>query len=141
MRGHQVLAGHHLHDGTLHVLLETQVTVGHDTHQMTLAIHYRYATDMVLGHEGKRILYSPIATDGHGVVDHTILGTLHDGHLTSLFLDAHILMDHTDTAFTGDGNSHGRFGDSVHSGCHKRNLEFDVAREARGQLHCAGQHF
>jgi hypothetical protein len=104
--GNQVLAGHYLINLLVHVTLETKVTVGHDTNEMILVIHHWNTTDMIVVHHIQRILHCTATTDGDRVINHTILSTLHDSHLTSLLLDGHVLVDDTNTTFAGDSNRH-----------------------------------
>ena len=127
----QILARHHFVDAFIQTTLETQVSVGDNTHQMVLVINHRNASDVVILHNRKGILHRASASDGHRVIDHPILGTFYCGYVMRLFIDAHILMDDADTAFAGDGNSHRRFGDGVHCGCYKRNFQRNTAREFR----------
>ena len=104
--GNQILAGHHLINLLVHVALEAEVTVGNNTYEMVLIIHHWNTTDMIIVHHIKGILHCTTATDSNRVINHTILSTLHDGNLTSLLLDAHVLVDNTNTTFAGDGNRH-----------------------------------
>ena len=82
---------------------------------------------MILRHERKSILNGGLPTDSHGVIDHTVFCSLHNGHLACLLLDAHVLVDDTDTTFASNGNSHGGFGNRIHGCCHERNLKLNVA--------------
>ena len=141
MGGHQILAGHHLVDGLVQATLEAQVAVGDDTYQMVFLIHYGYAADVVVVHHGQRILHGAALAYGHGVIDHTVLSTLHDCHLTGLVVDAHVLVYHTDTSLAGNGDGHRRLGHGVHGSRHKRHIELNMARKHGFQLYRLGQHF
>ena len=138
MGGHEVLAGHHLIDGLVEPTLKAQVTVGDDTHQMVLVVDHGNAADVVVVHHFQSVLHRLAAADGHGVVDHAVLGPLHDGHLVRLFLYRHVLVDDADTAFARDRNGHGRLGDGVHGGRHERDIERDVTGKACFQLYRLG---
>ena len=140
MGHHEVLACHHLVNLAALVGLEAQVAVGHDAHQLVVSTHYGDAADVILSHQIQRIAYGLAAHDGDWVIDHTVLGTLYDSHLASLLLDAHVLVDNADTAFTGYGDGHRRLSDGVHSCGDKRNLKFYVARELGTQRNLAGQY-
>ena len=95
---------------------------------------------MVFGHDVQGILHRRAAANGHRVVDHTILGTLHDSHLTGLVFYRHILMNHADTPLTGNGNSHLALRHRIHRCRDKRYVQRYVTRETRFQLHRLGQH-
>ena len=125
--GHEVFACHHFLHQLVEVSLKAQVAVGHDTHQVLVVVHHGDTADMVFGHQCQCIAYGASALNSHGVVNHTIFGTLDDGHLSCLFLNAHILVNHTDTTLASDGNSHGRFGHGVHGGGDERDVEVNVA--------------
>ena len=103
---HQMILRHDLIDGTIQTTLKAEVTVSHDTHQMTVVIHHGDTTDMILRHDLEGLCHRGTQGDGDRIVDHTILGTLHDSHLTGLVVDRHVLVDHTDTTLTSDGDGH-----------------------------------
>ena len=126
MGSDEIFFRHHLVYEAVHMTLETQVTVGNDTHEMVLAIHNGDTTDMVFCHHPEGITHGLAAADRHRIIDHTILGTLDDSHLARLLIDRHILMYDTDTTFTGDSDSHRRLGDSIHSSCHEGDVKLDV---------------
>ena len=140
MGGNEVLTSHYLVDLLVQPTLETQITVGYNAHQTTFVVHHRDAANVIVGHQSQRIGNSPAATDGHRVIDHTVLGTLHDGHLTGLGLYRHVLMNHTDATLTCNGNGHGRLGNGIHGCRHKGNVQLDVSREAGFQLYCLRQY-
>ena len=141
MGGDQVLGCHHVVDELVHVTLETEVAVGDDAHEVVFLIDDRNAANVIVVHHVKGILDGASAANGDRVVDHTVLSTLDNGHLTSLFLDRHILMDHTDTTLACNGNGHRRLGHRVHSGGDKGDIEFDVARKTSFQRHFLRKHF
>ena len=124
---HNVLLCHHLVDALAEVFLETQVTIGHDAYQMAFIVHYRDTTDLVFGHQGQRVRNRRASFDGHGVVNHTVFGTLYDGYLTGLLLDGHVLVNDTDATFTGNGNGHLRFCNRIHCSRYKRNFQLNVS--------------
>ena len=127
VRHHQVLLGHHLVYLAAQVRLETEVTVGHDAHQLVVLIDHGNTSDVVFGHEVQGILHCLASHDGDRVVDHTVLGTLHDGHLACLLLDGHILVDYTNATLARYGDGHGCLGNSVHSRRYEGNLQVDVS--------------
>ena len=129
---HQSLRGHHLVDLTVEIAFKTEVAVGHDTQKTAIVVDNRNSTDMILFHDCKGIGHGRSALDGHGIIDHAVFSTLHGMHLTRLLFNAHILVDHTDTAFTGNGNSHRCLSHGVHSGRNKRHIEGDSTRKLGG---------
>ena len=141
MCGDEVLGSHHLVNLLVETAFEAQVAIGHDAHQFVIIVHDGDATNVVVGHHGKGILHGAAAANGHRVVDHAVLGTLHDSHLASLGLYRHVLMNHTDTTFAGDGDGHCRLGDRVHGGGYKRHIQCNVSRKARFQLYSLRQYF
>ena len=120
--GNQIFFCHYLVDTFIHVTLETKVTIRYNTDQISIVIHYRNAADLVFGHQGESITYGRPLLNSDRIVNHTVLGTLHCSHLLSLFLNGHILMDHANSPFARNGNSHLGFGNRVHGGSYKRNL-------------------
>ena len=140
MGGDEVVLRHHFVDGTVETALEAQVAVGDDTHQMLVIVDHGDTTDMILGHDVESLGDGRAKGDGDRIVDHAVLGTLDDSHLTGLVLDRHILVDHADTTFTGDGNSHLALGHGIHGSRDERHVQLDVAREARFQLYRLRQY-
>ena len=87
MGRHEVLRGHDLVDSLIHAALETQVAVCHDAYEMALVVDHGDASDVILGHDGESVSDSLSAAYGDRVVNHAVLGTLHDSHLAGLLLD------------------------------------------------------
>ena len=120
--GNDILFRHYLIDTLATVFLETKVAIGNNSYQISFIIHYRNTTDFILGHQIQSIRNRRTSLDSHRIINHTVFGTFYDSNLTSLLFNRHILMNHTNTAFTSNGNSHFRFGNSIHSGCYKRDF-------------------
>ena len=139
--GHEVVLRHHLVDEFVEVAFEAEVAVGHDAHEAALVGHYGNTANVVFAHQRQRVAHGAAAANGHGVVDHAVFGTLHNSHLPCLFLDAHILVYHADTAFAGNGDGHFALGHGVHCGSDKRDLQLDVARELGFEGNGTGQNF
>ena len=140
MRRHQIVLRHDFVDGTVEAALKAKVTVGDDAHEVVLAVDDRNTADMIFCHDVKSLGNSAAERNRDGVVDHAVFGTLDDSHLASLLLDRHVLMDHADASFTGDGNSHLALGDRVHGCSHEGDVQLNVAREAGAQFHRLWQH-
>ena len=141
MGRYQVVFRHDLVNGTVETALKAQVTVGNDTYEVIAIIYHRDTTDMILRHDVECLSNCGAQRNRDRIIDHTVLSTFHDGDLTGLIVDRHILVNHTNTAFTGNGNSHLRLGNRIHSGRYERHVQFDVTREAGFQLYCFWQNF
>ena len=133
MGDHEVFLRHHVINLLVQICLETKVTVGHNADKGVDIIYHRDTTNVILMHDVEGILHGRATLDGDRIVNHTVFGTFHDGNLTSLLLYRHILMNHADTTFTGNGDCHGCLCDSVHGCCHKWNLQFNITRELGGK--------
>ena len=124
----KVLSGHHLGNLTIQVLLKTQVTIGDNTNEATIGTHYYgNATNMIFRHQGEDIANGSVRRCANGSVYHTVLGTLHLADLMRLSLNAHVLMDNADTAFTSHGNSHLGLGHCIHSSRDDRDIKRNIA--------------
>ena len=127
MCSNKIAARHHFIDRTVNILFEAKVAIRNDTYQMTFIVHHRDATDVVLRHQFKRITDTAATLNGNGVINHAVLSTLHYGHLTCLFLNAHILVNDTNASLAGDSNSHRGLSDCIHGCRYEGNLQFDMA--------------
>ena len=65
--------------------------------------------------------------DGHGVTDHAVFGAFHLAYFGSLLADGHVLVQHADAAFLGDGDGHAALRDGVHTGGDDRDVEVNMA--------------
>ena len=104
--GDQVLARHHLADGTVQTALETEVTVGDDTLQAIVAVNHRDTTNMVLAHQVECVPNGSIDMDGDRVGNHAVFSTFHLTNFGSLLANGHVLMKHANATLLGNGNSH-----------------------------------
>ncbi len=132
---------HHLGDTARHIGLEAEITVRNDTHQSPLVIDNRNTADFVFVHQLERIAHGMLLRNGHGIVNHAILGSFHTPHVRRLSFDRHILVDDTDTALTRERDSHRRFGHGVHRSGHDRDIEFDITRKTGLDIDLSRQHF
>ena len=139
--GGDELSNHYLAQRTLHVALETQVTIRHHADKHLILVHDRDAANTVFLHQAQGILHLSILVEGHGIDNHTVLGTLHFSYLVGLTFDAHILVEHTNTTFLGHTDGHSGLGDCVHCRRNQRGVESDALGEARRYRDLAGQHF
>ena len=95
---------------------------------------------MVVVHELLCIAYSLVCSDGDRIRYESVLGTLHTTHFCRLLSDGHILVNHTNTTLTSNGNSHLRFGHGVHSSRYHRDIEADVTGELALEVHFARKY-
>ena len=112
-----------------HILLEPQVPVRDDSDQEAIDVDNRDSSDVVLAHHRKRFTHSGFRANRNGVVDHPVLSPFYAADLLALFLDRHVLVDHTDSSGPCHGYSESRFSHCVHGGGHDRSVELDVGRE------------
>ena len=137
---HKAFGSHDVAHGDGKVLLETDVTVGDDTHQATAAVGDGDAANVVFLHQAKGIGHGLVLVNGNGVGDHAVLRTLYLTYLTGLGGDAHILVNDADSAFARQGDGHGRLGDRNHGGRHDGDVEGNVAGETGVEVYHAGEH-
>ena len=126
MRHDEVFAGHHLVDFLVEPAFEAQVAIGDDAHESVFIVHYGDASDVIVAHHFECVSHGASSADGYGVVNHSVLGPFHHGHLVCLFLNRHILMNHAYASFPCNGNGHGGFGDSIHGSRYERDVEMDI---------------
>ena len=140
MSCHEILAGHHVIDLPVEPTFKAKIPVRNDTNQPIVVVHDGNAADMIVAHHGQRILYRTAQADGYRIVDHSVLCSLHDGHLTRLRFNGHILVNDSDATFTGYGYGHGRFRNGVHRRRYERDVQVNVTRELGFQLYRFRQH-
>ena len=102
---HEIFRCHHIVDKTIEVVFKTQIAVCNNTHKFIVIINHRNTTDMILFHHSKCITYSASTFDCYRIVNHTVFGTFHCMHLTSLLCYRHIFVNNTDTSFASNSNS------------------------------------
>ena len=139
-RCHQVLRCHHLVNLLVVMALKAQVAVSNDTHQVVLVVNNGNTANMVFSHHRQRIGNSLTATYCHGVINHTVLRTLHNSHLACLSLYRHILVNNTNTALTSYSYRHSTLRNGVHSSRNKGNVKTNVSRELCFQLNGPWKH-
>ena len=123
----QVLCGHDFGDGPAQVALETQVPVGDNAYQAALFIDDGNATNFKSFHQFQYISYQFVLRNGDRIEDHPVLGSFHDVHLFSLLFNGHVLVNHPNAAFPGDGDGQFGFGDGIHCCRNNGSIEFDIA--------------
>ena len=139
--GDQVVLGHHVFDGLVKIAAfhETHVPVGDDAHQHAVLAD-GHAGDLEPAHDLVGFFHQVVRPQEEGVDDNAVFRTLYPVHLVGLALDAHILVDDADTAFTGNGDGHVRLRHRIHGGGHDGGIQPDGLCQVSGEIHLAGQH-
>ena len=139
--GNQPLAGHNLFDLFVHPTFKTQVAVGDNTDQGVIIIHNGNASNFKLFHQIESILYGFVWLNRHGSINHPVFCSFYHFHLARLLRNGHILVNYTDTAFPGNGNSHGSLRHCIHGCGNNRRFQFDSFGKTGSQIHIARQNF
>ena len=134
-----VAAGHDVGNGLVVVGDEAGVTAGDDADHF-LAFHHRHAGDVVGVGEVDQLAHGGVGADGDRVLDHAGFVFLDGAHLAGLVVHRHAFVQDADAAFLGHGDRQTVFGDGVHGGGQQRDVQLDVARQARLQRYLIGQH-
>ena len=96
---------------------------------------------MIFLHQAQGVAHRLVLADGHRVRDHPVFGTLDLAHLAGLGGNAHVFVNHADSAFTGQGDGHGGFGHRIHGGRYNGNVQGYVPGEAGMEVYHTGQDF
>ena len=75
-----------------------------------------------------------VGREGDRVDNHPAFRALDAVHLGSLFFDGQVLVDDPDAAVLSHGDGQRRLRDRVHCRARERNVQADVAREARADI-------
>ena len=108
---------------------------------LPLRLDDRNARNAVRAHQRPRLGERGVGPDRDRIDHHAGLEFLHLPHLLGLFGRCEIAVDDADAARLRHGNGEPRFGHSIHRRRENRDIEVDVAGNARGQIGLAGQHF
>ena len=81
-----------------------------------------------------------IGADGHGILDHSRLGTLHLTNLGSLFFDRKVAVQNSDTTLAGHRNRHARLGHRIHRRRKQRNTQADLLRQLSRCINLRGNN-
>ena len=90
---------------------------------------------MVLAHYLKSVSHGGVVADGHGIVDHAVLGPLDLAHLLHLHIDGHIFVYYSDTALTGNGYGQVGLSHRIHGGGHDRRVQGYLPGQFSGNIH------
>ncbi len=140
MGSNKIFLRHHIPDLLLHRLLEAEITVGDYTHQTIVAIHHRNSSYLELRHHGQCVCHFFIRRNTDRIQNHTILRTFYCPYLLGLLCNTHILMDHTNASFPGDGNSHRGLGNRIHGSRHHGNIKRYISGKLRREIYILGEY-
>ena len=102
--GDQVLLGHHLFHRQVEAVLEAQVAVGQDAHQLAI-LGDGHAGNLVLLHDFQRIGDPVLGADGDGIDNHAAFRALHLIHFQRLLGNRHAAMHDADAALLRQGSN------------------------------------
>ena len=121
---------------------KAHVAVGEDADQLAgalplavaAALDHRNAGNAILLHQRQRIGQRRVRVDGDGIDHHAGFELLHLPHLRGLRVGLEIAVDDADAAGLRHGDRHVRFGHGVHGRGDDRDIEQDIARDARADI-------
>src|SRR5690606_4913943 len=108
-----------------------QVPDGDDADQLVGTVDDGEAGDAVLTTDAVELRERRGRTDRDGAGDDPGLGPLDEVHLLGLVVDREVAVQHTDAALARHGDGHARLRDGVHRGAEQRDLDRDLAGQAR----------
>ncbi|MNS88327.1 hypothetical protein D3C72_1222960 [compost metagenome] len=133
------LRRHDVAQGLIQVFFKTQIAVGHDADQLA-AFNHRQTRNAMLTLQRNGVAHFHLGGDGDRIDHDAEFVALHASHFTGLGIGGQILVNDPDATFLSHGDSQASFGDGVHGGGHKRNIQADIAGQAGGQGGVARQH-
>ena len=129
--GDQVLAGHHLRHGRRRSRVwkrqSRRVRIPTTVSPSTIG----RPEMLLLRHDLARLAERRARRQRHRVEDHAVGRALDLVDLADLLLDREVAVDDADAALARQRHGEGHLGDRVHGGRDERDVERDVAREAR----------
>jgi hypothetical protein len=137
-RDELVLARHDVAHRILGLLLETQVAAGDNADQLSV-LHHRHAGDAVRAHDLHHVADRGVRHHRDRIADHPGFELFHQPHFGGLAFDRHVLVDDADAAGLRHRDREARLGHGVHGRGQHRNVQADVARQARGKIDVARQ--
>ena len=138
------LLGHQLGNFLPPVGGKAHVAVGEDADELAgaavaAALDHRNAGNVMLLHQRQRVRERGVRLDGDGVHHHAGFEFLHLAHLRRLNIGLEIAVNDADAAGLRHGDRHVGFGHGVHGGREDRDIERNVARDARPNVHVRRQ--
>ena len=137
--GNKIILSHNVLDYyRVKVLDESEVTVCEYAHKLILLVNDRHARDLILAHKSICFGNGLVRRERERINDNAVFGSFYLIYLFCLSFDSHILVDYSDAAFTGNGDSHSGLGNGIHGRCHYRGVEHDVFRKMCVDIHHIG---
>ena len=132
----EIALSHNIYDWLIEISRshESKVSVCEDADKFAVLAD-RNTGNLVLTHELVSLPDGVCRSQEEWIYDDTVFGTLYAVDHVSLHCDWHILVNDTDTAFTGNGNSHVCLCNSIHSGCHNWCVELDLLCKVCGEVY------
>ena len=143
--GDETLMGHQLRHLLRRIGGEAHVAVGQDADELAglsvaRAFHHRDAGDAVLLHQRERVGERGVRCNGQRIDHHAGFELLDLAHLDGLLVRIHVAVDHPDAAGLRHGDRHARLGHGVHGRGHDRDIQGDVAGDARADVDFGRHH-
>ena len=132
--GNQVVLGHHLFHRQVEAVLEAQVAVGQDAHQLAV-LGDGHAGNLVLFHDFQRVGNAVFGADGDRIDNHAAFRALHLVHFQRLMGNRHAAMHDANAPLLRQGNRQARFRDRVHGRADNGNVQGNMARHPRARIH------
>ena len=138
-RDQPILLGHDVADRIVELLLEAHVAAGDDADQVAVAVDDRHAGNVARAGELEHFADRRFGTDGERLADHAGFELLDPGDFGRLAFERHVLVDDADAAELRHGDRQARFGHRIHRRGEDRQVQAQVAGQARGERDILGQ--
>ena len=135
-----VLRGHDLGDRLLHVSDEAGVPSGDDADEEAVMINDRISGIAVLHGKCKNVSESHVGGYSGRSNHHSALEALYAADCLCLLLDAHVLVDESETALLGNGNSHLRARYGIHRSGNHRDVKGNILGQTGMEIGCVGKN-
>ena len=126
----EFVLGHHFPDRQVLALLEAQIAIGENAHQLRVLRHRHSGNPKAL-HQCPGVKDPVVGRDRDRVDDHAGFAALDAVHCFGLPLDGHVAVDNAHSPLAGQRDRQLRLGHRVHRGAEERDVDRDAARDAR----------
>ena len=131
---YKILGSHALTNLLAEILLELQITVGDDSHQLT-SFCDRNTGDAELAHQLICILECVLRRKEKWVCDDTVLRSLYLIDFFRLSFNRHIFVYNADTSLTCHSDRHAVLRNCIHTSTHQRNIQLDFLGQVSRQIY------
>ena len=139
-RDQLILGRHDVLHRSVHPAFKPDVTASDNAQQVT-AIDHRQAGNIVRHGDIHQLADGGIRRHGNRVFYHTAFELLDLPNRCCLLLNGHVLVHDANSAFLGHGNGQVCFGNGIHRGRYKRNVQSDTFGQPGLQAHLVGKNF